>query len=232
MEKMDHLDAKRKNSSASKLQNSLKQEVCSWSSCDLHAQVLKDSLSYISFGLNILTEWMVSLHYLFRVAWKHWTTLYGIHIPFSSMVLSPQINIGIDMSLCGPKPTSCSLKIRSFWSDIIHPSLVTSDRQYWVVNIQCMSSVDCRLVQIFSLSVSPASSVLIYYFVFMTFDVYALQILQLETRLRDQFAERRVLEKALGYGSSSHDNSNEILMPKVDSFLFLRLHFSTRIMQT
>lgn len=155
MEKMDHLEAKRKNSSASKLQNSLKQEVCSWSSCDLHAQVLKDSLSYISFGLNILTEWMVSLHYLFRVAWKHWTTLYGIHIPFSSMVLSPQINIGIDMSLCGPKPTSCSLKIRSFWSDIIHPSLVTSDRQYWVVNIQCMSSVDCRLVQIFFIECKP-----------------------------------------------------------------------------
>eukprot|EP00268_Persea_americana_P061306 TRINITY_DN7731_c0_g2_i2.p1 TRINITY_DN7731_c0_g2~~TRINITY_DN7731_c0_g2_i2.p1 ORF type:complete len:553 (-),score=96.80 TRINITY_DN7731_c0_g2_i2:179-1837(-) len=40
------------------------------------------------------------------------------------------------------------------------------------------------------------------------------EILQLEKRLRDQFAERRVLEKALGYGSSSHDNSNETLMPK------------------
>ncbi|KAF9609400.1 hypothetical protein IFM89_015741 [Coptis chinensis] len=40
------------------------------------------------------------------------------------------------------------------------------------------------------------------------------EILQLEKRLNDQFAERRALEKALGYKSFSHDSSNETSVPK------------------
>ncbi|XP_041001197.1 uncharacterized protein LOC121246940 [Juglans microcarpa x Juglans regia] len=40
------------------------------------------------------------------------------------------------------------------------------------------------------------------------------EILQLEKRLQDQFEVRHALEKALGYRSSSHDNTAEILMPK------------------
>lgn len=40
------------------------------------------------------------------------------------------------------------------------------------------------------------------------------EILQLEKRLQDQFGVRHALEKALGYRSSSHDNTNETLMPK------------------
>ncbi|KAF8410618.1 hypothetical protein HHK36_003150 [Tetracentron sinense] len=40
------------------------------------------------------------------------------------------------------------------------------------------------------------------------------EIIQLEKRLQDQFVERRALEKALGYRSSSHDISKENSMPK------------------
>ncbi|KAG7990087.1 hypothetical protein I3843_02G008900 [Carya illinoinensis] len=40
------------------------------------------------------------------------------------------------------------------------------------------------------------------------------EILQLEKRLQDQFEVRHALEKALGYRSSFHDNTTEILMPK------------------
>ncbi|KAJ9170798.1 hypothetical protein P3X46_018876 [Hevea brasiliensis] len=40
------------------------------------------------------------------------------------------------------------------------------------------------------------------------------EILQLEKRLQDQFEVRRVLEKALGYRTSSHDNAPEMSMPK------------------
>lgn len=231
MEKIDHLDAKKKKSSASKLQSSLKQEVCSWSSCDMHVQVLKIACHIIHL---VWIFWQNGwYHSIICLEWHEKTELHYMGSTFLFLLwFFHHKSILVSTCLCGPKPMSSSLKIRSFWSDIIHPSLATSDRQYWVVNIQCTSSVDCRLVQVFSFSVSPASSVLLYYFFFMTFDVYALQILQLEKRLQDQFAERRVLEKALGYGSSSHDNSNETLMPKVDSFIFLRLHFSTRIMQT
>jgi hypothetical protein len=40
------------------------------------------------------------------------------------------------------------------------------------------------------------------------------EILQLEKRLQDQFGVRRALENALGYRSSSQDNTTEIVMPK------------------
>lgn len=76
-----------------------------------------------------------------------------------------------------------------------------------------------RHVQVFQ-QVYLESNVLLYYF--SSLHLMFMQIIQLEKRLRDQFAERRVLEKALGYESSSHDTSNETLMPKVDSSMLMR----------
>lgn len=46
-----------------------------------------------------------------------------------------------------------------------------------------------------------------------------LQILQLEKRLQDQFEVRHALENAMGYRSSSHDNTTETLVPKVINIL-------------
>ncbi|KAJ4715014.1 Ternary complex factor MIP1, leucine-zipper [Melia azedarach] len=40
------------------------------------------------------------------------------------------------------------------------------------------------------------------------------EILQLEKRLQDQFEVRRALEKALGYNTSSHGDTNNMAMPK------------------
>ncbi|XP_065636319.1 uncharacterized protein LOC111997724 [Quercus suber] len=40
------------------------------------------------------------------------------------------------------------------------------------------------------------------------------EILQLEKRLQDQFEVRRALENAMGYRSSSQDNTTETVMPK------------------
>lgn len=45
----------------------------------------------------------------------------------------------------------------------------------------------------------------------------SVQILQLEKKLRDQVVVRCALEKALGYGSSSRDFTNEASLPKVAS---------------
>lgn len=45
-----------------------------------------------------------------------------------------------------------------------------------------------------------------------------MQILQLEKRLQDQFQVRSALEKALGYRSSTHENMNDVEMPKVALF--------------
>lgn len=46
-----------------------------------------------------------------------------------------------------------------------------------------------------------------------------MQILQLEKRLQDQFEVRRALEKALGYRTSSHEITSELLMPKVTAWM-------------
>lgn len=42
-----------------------------------------------------------------------------------------------------------------------------------------------------------------------------MQILQLEKRLQEQFDVRVALEKALGYRTSVHHNTNDVSMPKV-----------------
>lgn len=47
-----------------------------------------------------------------------------------------------------------------------------------------------------------------------THDSLKQEILQLEKRLQDQFQVRHVLEKALGYQTSSHDNASDVSMPK------------------
>lgn len=51
-----------------------------------------------------------------------------------------------------------------------------------------------------------------------------MQILLLEKRLQDQVSVRCALEKALGYGASSHDITNEATIPKV-AVSFTRLSY-------
>lgn len=43
-----------------------------------------------------------------------------------------------------------------------------------------------------------------------------MQIPLLEKKLRDQFQVRQALEKALGYGTSSHESTSELSLPKVN----------------